>query len=152
MAKEIGKSKTEVQKMINAFEMMMEAKDTKKSHWSYYVAYVSGTKIKKYRQSLADLDDRVVSLIKDEKFPRATDMRTNFHQYSATRKQKEFSSMRPRMTLSAKPWKLQVSAEIQMPSTSGLNVFVKTWEPMILGKRLENCCESKPQAEKQNMN
>ena len=75
VAKEIGKSKAAVQKMISAFEMMIEAKDTKKSHWSYYDAYVSSTKIKRYRQNLADLDERVISLIKDEKFPRATDMR-----------------------------------------------------------------------------
>ena len=75
IAKEIGKSKAKVQKMIEAFEMMMKAEDENRKHWSYYEAFVSSTKIKKYRKEYHDLDNRVVSLIKDEKFPRAMDMR-----------------------------------------------------------------------------
>ena len=75
IAKEIGKSKAKVQKMIEAFEMMMKAEDENRKHWSYYEAFVSSTKIKKYRTEYHDLDNRVVSLIKDEKFPRAMDMR-----------------------------------------------------------------------------
>lgn len=75
VAREIGKSKGKVQKMIEAFEMMIKAGDEKKAHWSYYEAYVSSTKIKKYRERHDGLDNRVTSLIKEEKFPRALDMR-----------------------------------------------------------------------------
>ena len=75
VAREIGKSKGKVQKMIEAFEMMIRAGDEKKAHWSYYEAYVSSTKIKKYREKHDGLDNRVTSLIKEEKFPRALDMR-----------------------------------------------------------------------------
>ena len=75
VAREIGKSKGKVQKMIEAFEMMIKAGDEKKAHWSYYEAYVSSTKIKKYREKHDGLDNRVTSLIKEEKFPRALDMR-----------------------------------------------------------------------------
>ena len=75
VAKEIGKTMGKVRKMIDAFEMMMKAKDEKKSNWSYYEAYVSSTKIKKHRDNYDGLDDRVMSLIKEGKFPRALDMR-----------------------------------------------------------------------------
>ena len=75
VAREIGKSKGKVQKMIEAFELMIKAGDQKKSNWSYYEAYVSSTKIKKYRERHDGLDNRVTFLIKEEKFPRALDMR-----------------------------------------------------------------------------
>ena len=75
VAREIGKSKGRVQKMIEAFELMVKARDEKKSNWSYYDAYVSSTKIKKYREKHDGLDDRIILLIKEEKFPRALDMR-----------------------------------------------------------------------------
>ena len=75
VAKEIGKSRSKVQKMIEAFELMMAAGDEKKSNWSYYEAYVSSTKIKRHRENLDSLDDRVVSLVKAGDFPRALDMR-----------------------------------------------------------------------------
>lgn len=77
VAKEIGnnKSKGQVQKTIEAFELMIKAGDEKQAHWSYYEAYVSSTKIKKYREKHDGLDDRVIPLIKEEKFSRALDMR-----------------------------------------------------------------------------
>lgn len=75
VAREIGEHRSTVQKMITAFRMMLEAEDENKTHWSYYLAYVSSTKIKKHRENHEGLDDRVVSLIKENKFPRAQDMR-----------------------------------------------------------------------------
>ena len=75
VAREIGKSKGKVQKMIEAFELMTKVGDEKKSNWSYYEAYVSSIKIKKYREKYDGLDDRVTSLIKEAKFPRAMEMR-----------------------------------------------------------------------------
>ena len=75
VAREIGKSIAKVRKMIEAFKMMIKESDKKKSNWSYYEAYVSSTKINKHRKNFDGLDDRVVSLIKEQKFPRALDMR-----------------------------------------------------------------------------
>ena len=75
VAKEISKSKGQVQKTVEAFELMIKAGDEKQAHWSYYEAYVSSTKIKKYREKCDGLDDRVITLIKEEKFSRALDMR-----------------------------------------------------------------------------
>lgn len=86
IAKEIGKSKAKVQQLIEAFELMKTAEDGNRKHWSYYEAYVSSRKIKKHRNEYNDLDDRVVSLIKDEKFPRALDMRDKLPDILADKK------------------------------------------------------------------
>ena len=75
VARDIGQTRAKVQKMIEAFEMMTEAGDNRNSNWSYYLTYVSSTKIKKQRQNIAGLDVRIISLIKDRHFPRAMDMR-----------------------------------------------------------------------------
>ena len=61
--------------MVNAFEMMMDAGDDNTSRWSYYEAYASSTKLKNHRDNISGLHDRVVELIKEDKFPRALDMR-----------------------------------------------------------------------------
>lgn len=86
VAREIGKTTGRVRKMIDAFEMMMKANDEKKSNWSYYEAYVSSTKIKKHRENYDGLDDRVRSLIKEGKFPRALDMRDSLPAILGNRK------------------------------------------------------------------
>lgn len=75
IAKEIGLSPSKVRHMINAFQMMMDAGDENTSRWSYYEAYASSTKLRYQRDITPGLHDRVVSLIKDDKFPRALDMR-----------------------------------------------------------------------------
>ena len=68
-------SPTKVRQMINAFQMMLDAEDNDTSRWSYYEAYASSTKLKNHRENIPGLDDRVVELIKEDKFPRALDMR-----------------------------------------------------------------------------
>ena len=75
IAKDIDQTPAKVRHMINAFEMMLEAGDSDTSHWSYYEAYVSSSKIRKHRQDIPGLDERVVNLIKAGEFPRALDMR-----------------------------------------------------------------------------
>ena len=76
IAKEIPSlSSTKVRQMVNAFQMMIDAGDDNTSRWSYYEAYASSTRLKKHRENIPGLDDRVVSLIKEDKFPRALDMR-----------------------------------------------------------------------------
>ena len=75
IAKEISLTPSKVRQMVNAFEMMMDAGDDNTSRWSYYEAYASSTKLKNHRDNISGLHDRVVELIKEDKFPRALDMR-----------------------------------------------------------------------------
>jgi hypothetical protein len=75
IAKEISLSPSKVRQMVNAFQMMIDAGDDNTSRWSYYEAYASSTKLKNHRENIPGLHDRVVELIKEDKFPRALDMR-----------------------------------------------------------------------------
>ena len=76
IAKEIPSlSPSKVRQMVTAFQMMIDAGDDNTSRWSYYEAYASSTKLKNHRHNIPGLDDRVVELIKEDKFPRALDMR-----------------------------------------------------------------------------
>ena len=75
IAKEISLTPSKVRQMVTAFQMMIDAGDDNTSRWSYYEAYASSTKLKNQRENIPGLHDRVVSLIKDDKFPRALDMR-----------------------------------------------------------------------------
>ena len=75
IAKEISMSASKVRSMVDAFQMMIDAEDTNTSHWSYYEAFTTSTKLKNAEGKYPGLKDRVVSLIKEDKFPRALDMR-----------------------------------------------------------------------------
>ena len=76
IAKEISSlSLAKVRQMVSAFQMMIDVGDDNTSRWSYYEAYASSAKLKNHRENIPGLDDRVVSLIKEDKFPRALDMR-----------------------------------------------------------------------------
>ena len=69
IAKEISSlSLAKVRQMLNAFQMMIDAVDDNTSRWSYYEAYASSAKLKNHRDNIPGLDDRVVSLIKEDKF------------------------------------------------------------------------------------
>ena len=75
IAKEIALTPTKVRQMVNAFQMMIDAGDDNTSRWSYYEAYASSTKLKNQRENIPEFHDRVVTLIKADKFTRALDMR-----------------------------------------------------------------------------
>ena len=75
IAKEISLTPAKVRQMVNAFQMMIDAEDDNTARWSYYEVCASSTKIRNQRENIPELDDRLVSLIKAEKFPRALDMR-----------------------------------------------------------------------------
>lgn len=75
IAKEIGLTPTKVRQMVNAFQMMIDAEDDNSSRWSYYEAYASSTKLKNQKENIPGFHERVVFLIKANKFPRALDMR-----------------------------------------------------------------------------
>ena len=76
IAKEISSlSLAKVRQMVTAFQMMIDAGDDNTSRWSYYEAYASSAKLKNHRENIPGLHGRVVELIKEDKFPRALDMR-----------------------------------------------------------------------------
>ena len=75
IAKEIALSPAKVRDMVAAFQMMIDAEDDNTSRWSYYEAYASSRKLKNLRENVPEFHERVVSLIKSDKFPRALDMR-----------------------------------------------------------------------------
>ena len=75
IAKDIEQTPAKVRHMLEAFDMMVAADDNDTTHWSYYDAYVSSSKLRKPRADIPGLDDRVVSLIKVGEFQRALDMR-----------------------------------------------------------------------------
>ena len=75
IAKEISLTPAKVRQMVNAFQMMIDAGDDNTARWSYYEVCASSTKLRNKRESDPNLDDRLVSLIKADKFPRALDMR-----------------------------------------------------------------------------
>ena len=75
IAKEISLSTSKVRDMVAAFQMMIDAEDGNTSRWSYYEAYASSRKLKNLKENVPEFHDRVVSLIKADKFPRALDMR-----------------------------------------------------------------------------
>lgn len=75
IAKEIALSPAKVRDMVAAFQMMIDAEDDNTSRWSYYEAYASSRKLKNLRENVPEFHERVVSLIKSDKFTRALDMR-----------------------------------------------------------------------------
>ena len=75
IAKEISQTPTRVRHMVNAFQLMIDAKDGNTSNWSYYEVCASSTKIRNQIENNPELRDRIVLLIKDNKFSRALDMR-----------------------------------------------------------------------------
>ena len=75
IAKEISRTPAKVGQMVDAFQMMIDAGDDNTARWSYYEVCASSTKIRNQRKNIPELDDRLVSLIKADKFPRALDMR-----------------------------------------------------------------------------
>lgn len=75
IAKEINMTASKVRSMVAAFQMMIDAKDTNTSHWSYYEAYTTSKKLKNAQANYPRLQNQVVTLIKENKFPRAQDMR-----------------------------------------------------------------------------
>ena len=141
IAKEIPSlSPSKVRQMVIAFQMMIDAGDDNTSRWSYYEAYASSTKLKNHRQNIPGLDDRVVELIKEDKFPRALDMRTSCRTSCVTRGLAGYFLTRRRRNLSRKPSRLRISAATRTQPLSGYNGFAMTWRPARRGARSPSYC------------
>lgn len=75
MAQELGISKGKAEKMITVIQFMIENDDLNKKHWSYYEEYLKNGGIKKYRETMPNLDETIVEAIKTEQINEAADMR-----------------------------------------------------------------------------
>lgn len=76
MAKELGITTSQADKMIKTIKFMEEHNDTDTKHYSYYSdVYLSSKSIAKYRDTYPQLDDRVVQMIKKEEVKDAKDLR-----------------------------------------------------------------------------
>lgn len=75
LANEIGLGERKLKSLIEAHQMMENYRDTKRSNWSFYDAYVASTSLRKQRDNIPDLDETVARYIKRGDFRRAMDMR-----------------------------------------------------------------------------
>ena len=77
LADETGISYNTIRKAVNAYDLMTRSDDKLQSNYSYYQVYVSLPNLTKHRENISDLDNTVVSYIKEKKFPKAQDMRSH---------------------------------------------------------------------------
>ena len=75
MANELGISKQKASKMIEVIEFMIEHNDLNKRNWSYYEEYLKNGGIKKFRETLSNLDETVATAIKAGEVREAADIR-----------------------------------------------------------------------------
>ena len=75
VALEAGVSVGRVRKAIRAYALMTSHDDRKQSRFSYYEVYVAMPKLSKWQEKYPDIDQTVVSYIKDGKFGEAQRMR-----------------------------------------------------------------------------
>lgn len=75
LVEESGLKKSEIEHLIATYKFMEENNDTHASRWSYYDVYLKSPKLKKVRASYPTFDTVVVSMIKDEQFKEARQVR-----------------------------------------------------------------------------
>lgn len=76
MANELGITVGSVKKMIQTIEFMHNHHDEDKKHFSYYNDnYLKNKSVQKYRETYPELDDQIVSMIKENKITEAKDLR-----------------------------------------------------------------------------
>lgn len=75
MARELGISKQQVEKMIDVISFMKNYDDADKTHWSYYEEYIKCNSLKPFRRTSETLDDTVAEAIKGNRIHRAEDIR-----------------------------------------------------------------------------
>ena len=75
MAQELGITKGKAEKMISVIQFMIDNDDLNKKHWSYYEEYLKNAGIKKFRETMPNLDETIVEAVKTEQINEAADMR-----------------------------------------------------------------------------
>lgn len=72
---EMGKSKSEIEKLIHVYNFMQEYDDRDPQRWSYYEEYLKSIHIKSLRKEYPELDAIVVEKIKTRNIAAAIDIR-----------------------------------------------------------------------------
>jgi hypothetical protein len=75
LAGEAGISAQRVDKIIEAYQLMLDQNDAKRDRWSYYDEVVKSKKIMKVCEAQPAFKDRVLKMIKQDSFERAQDVR-----------------------------------------------------------------------------
>lgn len=75
MAREMGMSEGEVNKLITVYDFMKEHDDVDHLHWSYYDEYLKSRFIKKRRDEIPEFDTRFAEMVKQGEIHAAIDVR-----------------------------------------------------------------------------
>ena len=75
MAKGLGLTSNEVNRLINVYGFMLRVKDTDSARWSYYYEFLKSRKIQKCRDEYPEFDKVIVSKIKSGEINKASDIR-----------------------------------------------------------------------------
>ena len=75
LAAEAGSTSTRVEKMVSAYDLMVEQGDTRRERWSYYEEFTKSRKINKACEKQPGLRDRVLRMVREDQFARAQDLR-----------------------------------------------------------------------------
>lgn len=75
LAGEAGLTASRVEQMIDAYQLMIDQKDTKRERWSYYDEFVKSRKIAKVCEKHDGLKERILGMVKDGGIERAQDLR-----------------------------------------------------------------------------
>lgn len=75
LAAEAALTSKRIEKIIEAYQLMIDHHDAERARWSYYDEYVKSAKIGKAREKHPELDDLIVQKIKSGEIERAQDLR-----------------------------------------------------------------------------
>ncbi len=75
LAAESGVGASRVDKIIEAYQLMIDQGDTKRERWSYYDEFVKSRKIAKVCEAQPAFGDRVLEMVRQGHFERAQDLR-----------------------------------------------------------------------------
>lgn len=75
LAAEASLGTKRVEKIIEAYQLMIDHNDGQRARWSYYDEFVKSARISKVREKYPELDEVVVEKIKNGDIPRAQDLR-----------------------------------------------------------------------------
>jgi hypothetical protein len=75
MSKELGISKSSIDSMISVYKYMLDHEDDTASKWSYYDELLKNRSIKNFAKIAPELENIVVSQIKNDKIEKAEDIR-----------------------------------------------------------------------------
>lgn len=75
LGSEAGISSARVEKIIEAYQLMIEQNDTKRERWSYYDEFVKSRRIAKVCEKQIGFRERVLGMVKRGQFERAQDLR-----------------------------------------------------------------------------